>query len=109
MKLLNILYGNSQVQWKKNFSFRRKSRSTRSSNRSGTKRRLRALAEIPDYNDYSEDDPDDLELDPSYARDDDADFLPAGRGRGGRSLVRRRFLPKGKRTFFKGMCCSYLS
>ena len=86
------------------FLCRRKSRSTRSSNRSTTKRRLRALAEIPDYNDYSDDDTDDLDLEPSYVRDDeDVDFLPGGRGRGGRPpLVRRRFLPKGKRTFFKG-------
>ena len=84
---------------------RRKSRSTRSGNRSSTKRRLRALAEIPDYNDYSDDELEFLDDDgeANDVRDDDEDFLPVGRGRGKLPLIRKRFLPKGKRTFFKGI------
>ena len=84
---------------------RRKSRSTRTGNRSSTKRRLRALAEIPDYNDYSDDDVESIDNDDDAieVRDDDDDFLPISRGRGGKlPLIRKRFLPKGKRTFFRG-------
>ncbi len=75
---------------------RRKSRST--TRYGGGKRRLRFLAAVHNYAELDDLDDDDLDLDPGAGEDEGREALQGKPPQ----LVRRRFLPKGKRTFFRG-------
>ncbi len=79
-------------------------------------RRLRKLTEIPDYSIYNEEDEEAGEsaalhpdTEEECKEDDDSEFSPTSEAKFYKKpkVLRRRFLPKGKRSFYRGNCNNY--